>query len=86
MNVPNMLSHNKKNTNNFFITFFIAFSRACSGSWHWSIAGVNTSIMAGVEDSDRNRLQMENRSQEMVFYAVIFPYLFPLRPELQTGF
>jgi hypothetical protein len=42
--------------------------------------------MAGVEDSDRDRLKKENRSQEMVFNAVIFPYCFPLRPELQTGF
>jgi hypothetical protein len=42
--------------------------------------------MAGVDDSDRDRLQKENRSQEMVFHVVIFPHFFPLRPELQTGF
>ena len=32
----------------------------------------NTSAMAGVEDSGRDRLQKENRSQEVVFHAVIF--------------
>lgn len=39
--------------------------------------------MEGVEwSSVRVGLQIENRAQVMVFYAVIFPYLFPLRPKL----
>jgi hypothetical protein len=53
-----MDSRNKKDiNNNNFIFFIIAFSRTCSGNWHSSIAGVNTSVTAGFEwSSDRDRL------------------------------
>jgi hypothetical protein len=76
-------SENKKNINTCFIIFFVVLSRACSGKWHWSIAGLTDSIAAGIEwSSERDCLYMENCSQ-VVFHAVIFLYLFLLRPKLQ---